>query len=205
MNVARVLFPVRVLGPGRRIGLCIAGCPRRCAGCSNPELWEAQPSQAISVQKLVAMLAPIWQTGGADGFTLTGGDPLAQAHEMRSLLHALTHWTRDILIYTGYTLEELLSAGNDDVLACLAQTGVLIDGPYREAENRDVRLRGSANQRIFCFSPELSDRYRSYLANGRNEIQNFMTQDGMVSVGIHRPALPEELAAAAHRKGVLFS
>ena len=39
MNVARILFPVQVLGPGNRIGIWLCGCNRACKGCSNPELW----------------------------------------------------------------------------------------------------------------------------------------------------------------------
>lgn len=42
MYIARILYPVEVLGPGKRIGIWFCGCPRRCEGCSNPELWEFQ-------------------------------------------------------------------------------------------------------------------------------------------------------------------
>lgn len=36
MYIARILYPVEVLGPGKRIGIWFCGCPRRCEGCSQP-------------------------------------------------------------------------------------------------------------------------------------------------------------------------
>lgn len=42
MYVARILYPVEVLGPGKRVGICFYGCPRKCKGCSNPRLWNFQ-------------------------------------------------------------------------------------------------------------------------------------------------------------------
>ena len=42
MYVARILYPVKVLGPGNRIGIWVSGCNHRCKGCSNPELWKQE-------------------------------------------------------------------------------------------------------------------------------------------------------------------
>lgn len=36
MYVARILYPVEVLGPGKRVGIWFSGCPSKCKGCSNP-------------------------------------------------------------------------------------------------------------------------------------------------------------------------
>ena len=47
MNVARILYPVKVLGPGKRIGIWLCGCDRECFGCSNPELWEPKPEYEL--------------------------------------------------------------------------------------------------------------------------------------------------------------
>ena len=61
-------------------------------------------------------------------------------------------WTgKDIVIYTGYTLEQLLEEGKKDpeILALLSLADLLVDGPYLQ-EQRDLTLqfRGSANQRL---------------------------------------------------------
>lgn len=42
MYIARILYPVKVLGPGERIGIWMDGCEHGCIGCSNPELWDIQ-------------------------------------------------------------------------------------------------------------------------------------------------------------------
>ena len=48
MKVARIIFPIKVLGPGNRVGIWLAGCPHRCKGCSNPELWDSSVVRDIS-------------------------------------------------------------------------------------------------------------------------------------------------------------
>lgn len=202
MNVARILYPVKVLGPGNRLGIWLAGCPRRCEGCSNPELWEKQSRYEIPVERLLRLVAPVCQR--ADGVTITGGDPFWQAEALTALLEGITAWTRDILVYTGYDKQELDASENPAVHSCLDKIGVLIDGPYNEARNDGTRLRGSANQGLFILRKSLAPKYKAYLSQGENQIQNFMTKDGMVSVGIHRPGFQQDIIRAAEEKGVII-
>ena len=56
---------------------------------------------------------------------------------------------KDVTVYTGYTWEELLAMQQPEVDRLLAQTDILIDGPFR-AEEKDLtlRFRGSRNQRV---------------------------------------------------------
>ena len=42
LSIARIYYPVKTLGPGNRIGIWTAGCPRRCSGCISPELQHAE-------------------------------------------------------------------------------------------------------------------------------------------------------------------
>ena len=107
-----------------------------------------------------------------------------QAVELARLMEDLKRYSEDILIYTGYRIEELQE--RSDAAAVLEQAAVLIDGEYREEENTDVLLRGSENQRIHILNEKLRDRYESYLMTAHNQIQNFTTRDGVVSVRIHR-------------------
>lgn len=186
MNIARILYPVRVLGPGKRIGLWLCGCSRGCAGCSNPELWARRPEYELTVPEVAALVRRVAASHPVDGFTVSGGEPMDQAAELAALLKDLHAVSDDILIYSGYRLEELRARGDPATDAILRRAAVLIDGPYIEALNDDTVLRGSSNQRVHILNPACEERYRRCLAQTHNQIQNFTTTDGIVSVGIHR-------------------
>lgn len=198
MFVARILYPVRVLGPGERIGIWFAGCPRRCPGCSNPELWEAAPRYRTTADTVMTLVNGIAAQKPVDGFTLTGGDPFAQPETLAELLPRLREVAGDILVYTGYRREELSAHSK-----ILSQISVLIDGPYIEERNHNCRLRGSDNQEIHILEDALRAKYETYLRENGNQIQNFMTGGGVISVGIHRPGYREEFRAALAKKGLL--
>lgn len=71
MNIARILYPVEVLGPGKRIGIWFCGCSHSCKGCSNPELWNTKPEYEISVASFIALLRKAFSSAKVDGFVLT--------------------------------------------------------------------------------------------------------------------------------------
>ena len=204
MNVARILYPVEVLGPGKRIGIWLAGCPHHCDGCSNPELWEQHAEFELPVSSVIDILERCFRDKPVDGFVITGGDPMVQAEELACLLAQLKTWSEDILVYTGFTYEELLDRQDPAIMTCLSHVGVLIDGRYEQSLNDGARLRGSSNQRIFYFKDRLKPIYEAYMAAGANLIQNFTTKDGVVSVGIHRADFHREIARNAKEKGVII-
>ena len=109
-----------------------------------------------------------------------------QAAELAALLEDLHVVSDDILIYSGYRLEELRARENPATDDILRRAAVLIDGPYIEALNDGTVLRGSSNQRVHILNPACEERYRRCLVQTHNQIQNFTTTDGIVSVGIHR-------------------
>ena len=178
MYIARILYPVEVLGPGKRIGIWFCGCPRRCKGCSNPELWEFQERYKVGFDIVKKLIGQICSQGKVDGFTLTGGDPLYQYEDFRMLVDYLYTISEDILVYTGYKMEEMQDKSLDKI-------AVLIDGEYIEERNNGAVLRGSDNQQIYILNESLREKYENYLLTATNQIQNFATADGYVSVGIH--------------------
>ncbi len=186
MNIARILYPVEVLGPGKRVGIWVCGCRRRCKGCSNPELWVKKPEYEVSIEKIMGLISGVAYEHEIDGFTLSGGEPMDQAEELAMLMDYLKEYSSDILIYTGYRIEQLRDRQDPNTDKILAEAAVLIDGEYKEDENTDVLLRGSANQRIHILNPGVKERYDSYLTTAHNRIQNFTTSNGVVSVGIHK-------------------
>ena len=104
MNVARILYPVEALGPGKRIGIWLCGCPHRCDGCSNPELWETDIRYETSIDNILKLINGISEKYHIDGFTITGGDPFFQPESLDVLTEQLIKINDDILIYTGYDM-----------------------------------------------------------------------------------------------------
>jgi anaerobic ribonucleoside-triphosphate reductase activating protein len=183
MYVARILYPVKVLGRGNRIGIWVAGCNHRCKGCSNPELWNFDDRYLVTIQQVEQLIRNVAKENVIDGFTITGGEPMEQPEELSDLLERVKDISDDVILYTGYEIGELVL---DKQKALLGKIAVLIDGQYREELNDDTFLRGSSNQNIIILNRKYEKLYSDYLKNGHNEIQNFMIKNEVVSVGIHK-------------------
>lgn len=198
MFVARILYPVKTLGPGERLGIWFAGCEHHCAGCSNPELLVQPESTRITVESLMKIITRIAEKHRIDGFTLSGGDPFFQPDALGELLPELNRISRDILVYTGYLYDGLMKKYPE----LMQHIAVLIDGPYVEAMNNGEALRGSSNQNVIFLRQEFHTLYDAYRNNWQNVVQNFTTSTGVASVGIHRPSYHEELEARIKTKGL---
>lgn len=198
MYIARVLYPVEVLGPGKRIGIWMSGCAHMCKGCSNPELWRQHEKHNISMGNMGKLIESICSKYDVDGFTLTGGDPFYQPEALKELLPYLYIVQKDILVYTGYEYG-FIKAKYGDLLKYIA---VLIDGKYEEEKNKGAVLRGSDNQNIYYLNEEYRTKYQAYLEQKTSKIQNFHTADGVISVGIHLPGYEERLKELVSRKGL---
>src|SRR5574344_1015265 len=198
MYVARLLYPLKVLGPGLRLGIWFAGCKHGCRGCSNPELWPQKDEYKTSASEILGLVDSVAKVHKIEGFTLTGGDPFLQPDALRELLPSLNKISSDILVYSGYEKSELENLGYLDILA---QIAVLIDGRYVQERNNNCFLRGSDNQNIYVLNNDLQSTYQNYLTNNVNMVQNFMTKDGFISVGIHNAEYPQQLSEKLKLKG----
>ncbi len=183
LSIARIYYPVKTLGPGNRIGIWTAGCPRRCSGCISPELQRAEAGREMTAEEILRLLAAI--TDPVDGITISGGEPFARPEPLSRLMRALAKRWEDILIFTGYTYEQLLAQNSAEVKTVLSLCAVLIDGPYIAQRNDGIGLRGSSNQRIHVFrDPE---KYAG-LAHAPRQLQNILFDDKIVTIGIPRGA-----------------
>ena len=157
MNASRDLWvhsfawPVRALGPGRRVVLWVSGCGRRCEGCIAPELWAREGGVIQSTQLVAGRLLALEPT--LDGITLSGGEPFDQADALAELLILLAAERPDwsVLAYSGYTLGQLRRSG-PAAAALLSRIDVLIAGPFRSDRPPVHPLAGSCNQRIHLLS-----------------------------------------------------
>lgn len=129
-------------GEGRRVTLFVSGCEHGCKGCHNAESWNPEAGLPVDAEMVGRIIADLKD---ADGFTLSGGDPLFPANRtaVRELLYLIKkkYPDKDVWMWTGYKYEDV-----KDVQA-LKFVDVLIDGKY-EKELPAAPWRGSNNQRI---------------------------------------------------------
>lgn len=131
----------------------VQGCPHHCPGCHNPQTHDFAGGYLADVDEIVRQVAsdPL-----ASGVTFSGGEPFCQAQALCELGERVRALGKELVIYSGYTYEELLRMGETDpaILRLLGMCALLIDGRYVERE-RDLSLqfRGSANQRMIVLSP----------------------------------------------------
>ncbi|MEE5992580.1 MAG: 4Fe-4S single cluster domain-containing protein [Oscillospiraceae bacterium] len=191
MYIDRILFPVVSLGIHKRLVIWTVGCTKHCKGCANPELWDTVGRKNRPVETILQMIQNIHAQQPIEGITITGGDPLEQPEELLQLLEGLQEITEDILVYTGYTMQELKKLWSPSMLEDLQKNiAVLIDGRYIQELNEETAvLRGSLNQNIIYLKKQYQTEYETYLKQGRI-IQNVYMGNQLISVGIH------------HRKGV---
>lgn len=150
MQIAGILHESLVDGPGIRSVVFGQGCPRHCVGCHNPDCLDLNGGNVMSLEDV---LAEILKAGSlTNGITFSGGDPFMQARSFAMLGKRIKE-ERDVNIwtYTGYTWEELIHTGQNDLafMELLAVTNVIVDGPFVESlKNLSLPFRGSGNQRI---------------------------------------------------------
>ena len=135
-------------GLGIRCVLWVSGCTHHCNGCHNTCSWDCNNGLLFTDKEKLKILSYL-EFPYVDGITFSGGDPmstfnrdciLAFADEIKSKLPDKNIW-----LYTGYTIDELLSDNVD-----LHNIDYLVDGEYVDSL-RDLTLefRGSSNQHIW--------------------------------------------------------
>jgi anaerobic ribonucleoside-triphosphate reductase activating protein len=151
----------------------VQGCRRRCPGCGNAAFQPFGGGEQVSVDEAwrkIEAARPV------DGVTFSGGEPFEQAAALAELARRAHAAALTVVVYTGYTLEELRQAqgrgkrgtakqgkegksridcgaeGGPDwrwgVRQLLAETDLLIDGPYVSELACAEPLRASSNQRL---------------------------------------------------------
>ena len=146
LPIAQIIPCTAAEGPGERFAIWLQGCPLRCPGCCNPEMLPFDGGLPTPVDELVSQIIA---TDGIEGITLLGGEPFAHAAGLAALAREVRRHGLSVMIFSGYTLEELHSQSESAVDELLSQTDILVDGPYRnDMPETERRWIGSKNQRI---------------------------------------------------------
>lgn len=146
LQIAGVVKESIVDGKGIRYTVFTQGCPHHCPECHNPQTWPFQGGETTTPEKL---FEDFRQNPILRGITFSGGEPFAQPGPLAELARLVHGAGKDVTVYTGYTYEQLVEKHDPQVDALLAETDVLIDGPFvREKKNLELLFRGSENQRL---------------------------------------------------------
>lgn len=149
MNISGISYPDVNNGLGCRVTLWVAGCSHHCKGCQNKETWDKKSGRVFSKEdkeKLFDILSRPY----IKGLTFSGGDPLDSFDEVLQVVKEIRDTfgsTKDIWLYTGYTLEQINNSEKKEILPYI---NYLVDGLF-ELDKRDITLkfRGSTNQIIW--------------------------------------------------------
>src|SRR5262245_18674784 len=172
LRVAQIVPCTEAEGPGRRFALWFQGCPLRCPGCCNPEMLPFEGGTLVPLAEVVRRLEESHAANNLEGITLLGGEPLAHALESAALAQAAHALGLDVMIFTGYVLEEARQLPDAAVPELLAETDILVDGPYiREFPESKRRWIGSSNQQVHFLSDRCDPADPRWLQKNTLEIR----------------------------------
>lgn len=146
MRIAGITKESIVDGPGIRLVVFAQGCKHGCIGCHNPDTHSLKGGQLIEIEEIVklAQKNPL-----LDGVTFSGGEPFLQAKEFTELGKELKKLGLNLIIYTGYTYEEIIESKNGDWYELLKVADILVDGKFEiDKKSLELKFKGSSNQRM---------------------------------------------------------
>jgi anaerobic ribonucleoside-triphosphate reductase activating protein len=110
--------------------------------------------EVVSIDSLVGQILSVKQTvESLEGITLLGGEPFAHAGGAAELASRVASAELNVMVFSGYTLEDLQTQEDEHVNRLLASIDILVDGPYlRDQPETKRRWIGSANQRVHFLS-----------------------------------------------------
>ena len=138
-------------GPGVRTAIYLSGCPIHCEGCFNKIAWDFGSGRELH-RDVVKYVMDTMEPDYIRGLSILGGEPLADRNQIgtHTLCEAVRKRfgkTKDIWIWTGYTIDKIPITPFTDYI--LSAADVIVDGPFiSEKYEPDLKFRGSSNQRI---------------------------------------------------------
>lgn len=149
INGAGFLERSRVNGPGERAVIWVQGCPLRCPGCFNRELWSFRKNYLVTAEEMAARILSI---PGIEGVTFSGGEPFCQAVPLAALGRLVREEGLSVVTFSGYPARRLQHSTRSDWNALLQVTDILVAGPYDLTRRLPNSLCGSSNQEMVYLS-----------------------------------------------------
>lgn len=156
LNLAYRLPLTEAEGPGRRAAVWVQGCNKRCIGCCNPGYLQLTERDFVSAESVLDWLENAHKTYDLEGVTFLGGEPMLQAKGLAHLAEGAQTLGLSVMVFSGYTIEELSYLDLPGYKELLLHTDILVDGPYEsKLQDHERRWVGSKNQKFHY----LTDRY----------------------------------------------
>ena len=142
-------------GPGIRFVVFLQGCPLRCQYCHNPDSWEYDTDNLISVDEILEQYNGVKEFCKG-GITATGGEPLVQM----DFVTALFKKAQELGIHTALDTSGLLynpsnTSKMDELLKYTSL--VMLDIKHIDDEEHK-KLTGHSNKNILEFAKYLSEK-----------------------------------------------
>ncbi|HOT03716.1 MAG TPA: 4Fe-4S single cluster domain-containing protein [Methanolinea sp.] len=153
INCAGFLERSGVNGPGLRAVVWVQGCPLRCRGCFNRDLWSFGKKWLVKEDELAARILAV---PGIGGVTFSGGEPFCQAAPLAVLGRMVRESGMSVVTFSGYPAETLLSSRRKDWRALLEETDLLVGGPFFRECRTPSSLCASANQEMVSLSGRIT-------------------------------------------------
>lgn len=191
VKIHNMVLHSKVLGPGNRSVIWFQGCQRRCKGCMSESTRPIDGGKEVPVD---LVLEEVKKLNDIEGITISGGEPFLQINALYSILKNLRETTKlGVIIYTGYTMEQLHTMQDikvDSILTGYAD--LIIDGEYIDELNDGKSLKGSSNQKLNF----ITERYKKFLPiyeEKKRNIEIYATSRDLFIVGVPEKGKLEEL------------
>jgi anaerobic ribonucleoside-triphosphate reductase activating protein len=164
IQLARVVAPVNVLGPGSRVGIWVQGCRLACEGCGSTDTWDPAAGEVVHASILAEQVLSLLAGVAPDGVTITGGEPTDQGAGLTEFVNALRRARPDVdvCLFTGRPS----SVATAVAPGLVALADCLVAGPYKPERPRVNALVATDNQTISYRDSSVRDRYEAWLGHG---------------------------------------
>lgn len=179
LKIAQIIPDTEAEGPGRRFALWVQGCAIRCPGCCNPEMFGTEGGRIADSAELAAQALAVKDL---EGVSVLGGEPTEQPEGVADFCERVKAGGLSVMIYSGYTLEELRAKQSPAVERILAAADLLADGRYdNKLPETKRRWLGSSNQRLHFFT----NRYQADdpRFSTANTVELRLSKDGLTVNG----------------------
>jgi anaerobic ribonucleoside-triphosphate reductase activating protein len=132
-------------------------------------MFAAERGELVDAGELGAAIA---STPGIEGLSVLGGEPFQQAGALAEVCRLVRRAGLSVMVYSGYTLEELEAQRAPEVGELLGLVDLLADGRFEQAKaERTRRWLGSTNQRLHFLTARYSPTDARFLMPNTVELR----------------------------------